>query len=55
MRKRRYLLALVGTTAALAVGTGAAAAATAAKPHHRSVRHSTSHSGNCPNMGTAST
>jgi hypothetical protein len=53
MRKRRYLLALVGTTAALAVGAGAAIAS----PHHSSHarRSHTSHSGTCPNMGSAST
>jgi hypothetical protein len=56
MSKRRYLVALVGTTAAVAIGAGAAGAASGSKaaptrsaaPRSQTARHS----GNCPNMGS---
>ncbi|HEY5319003.1 MAG TPA: hypothetical protein VIJ20_13530 [Solirubrobacteraceae bacterium] len=62
MRSRRYLLSAVGTTAVIAIGAGAAGAATgskttpsrsAAPKAAHSTRRFAPRSGNCPNMGSA--
>lgn len=57
MRSRRYLLSVLGTTAVVALGAGAATAATGSKgatsrsAAPRTMKHYTRHSGNCPGMG----